>query len=66
MIFLQEELSTHNKGRDGYLNKVDFLQRTDLRQFEKEKNMRTTQRKWIKKMLYILFSLIVATQVNKQ
>lgn len=42
---IDEELQTHNKGRDGYLERQDFLQRTDLRQFEIEKNMRSTTRR---------------------
>ncbi|XP_012259652.2 craniofacial development protein 1 [Athalia rosae] len=39
-----EEISTHNKGKDGYLEKQDFLQRADLRQFEIEKQLRSTRR----------------------
>lgn len=42
---IDEELQTHNKGRDGYLERQDFLQRTDLRQFEIEKNMRQATRR---------------------
>lgn len=42
---IDEELQTHNKGRDGYLERQDFLQRTDLRQFEIEKSMRQTNRR---------------------
>ncbi|TDG47065.1 hypothetical protein AWZ03_006502 [Drosophila navojoa] len=41
---IDEELQTHNKGKDGYLERQDFLQRTDLRQFEIEKNLRQTRR----------------------
>ncbi|BFG03122.1 craniofacial development protein 1 [Drosophila madeirensis] len=41
---INEELRTHNKGKDGYLERQDFLQRTDLRQFEIEKNLRLTRR----------------------
>ncbi|XP_022218486.1 craniofacial development protein 1 [Drosophila obscura] len=41
---INEELRTHNKGKDGYLERQDFLQRTDLRQFEIEKNLRQTRR----------------------
>jgi hypothetical protein len=41
---LEEELRTHNKGRDGYLEKQDFLQRADLRRFEIEKKIRTIER----------------------
>ncbi|XP_050538504.1 craniofacial development protein 1 [Daktulosphaira vitifoliae] len=39
-----EELVTFNKGKDGYLEKRDFLERTDLRQFELEKAMRSANR----------------------
>ncbi|XP_033212758.1 craniofacial development protein 1 [Belonocnema kinseyi] len=42
---IEEEISTHNKGKDGYLEKQDFLQRADLRQFEIEKQLRTTSRR---------------------
>ncbi|XP_017034545.2 craniofacial development protein 1 [Drosophila kikkawai] len=41
---IDEELRTHNKGKDGYLERQDFLQRTDLRQFEIEKTMRLSSR----------------------
>ncbi|KAJ9580265.1 hypothetical protein L9F63_004078 [Diploptera punctata] len=41
---LDEEIQLHNRGKDGYLEKQDFLQRTDLRQFEIEKELRTTRR----------------------
>lgn len=42
---ISEELQTHNRGRDGFLERRDFLERTDLRQFEIEKNLRLTRRK---------------------
>ncbi|KAK0172957.1 hypothetical protein PV328_006216 [Microctonus aethiopoides] len=42
---LDEEINTHNKGKDGYLERQDFLQRADLRQFEIEKELRTTVRR---------------------
>ncbi|KAF4528291.1 hypothetical protein B566_EDAN016642 [Ephemera danica] len=42
---LTEEIQTHNKGKHGYLEKQDFLQRTDLRQFEREKQMRSNTRR---------------------
>ncbi|XP_055299844.1 craniofacial development protein 1 [Sitodiplosis mosellana] len=42
---IDEEIQTFNKGRDGYLERQDFLQRTDLRQFEIEKNLRAANRK---------------------
>lgn len=41
---LQEEIQTHNRGKDGYLEKQDFLQRADLRQFEIEKQLRASRR----------------------
>jgi len=34
------ELLAYNKGKDGYLEKVSFLQRTDMRQYEHEKALR--------------------------
>jgi len=43
---LNEELKTFNKGKDGYLERQDFLQRTDVRQFEIEKSLRQTKRKY--------------------
>lgn len=42
---IDEELQTFNKGKEGYLERQDFLQRTDLRQFEIEKSQRTTARR---------------------
>lgn len=45
---LEEHLSTFNKGKDGYLEKQDFLQRTDLRQFEQEKELRNATRKTLR------------------
>ncbi|KAG5679458.1 hypothetical protein PVAND_009023 [Polypedilum vanderplanki] len=42
---ISEELKTHNRGRDGFLERRDFLERTDLRQFEIEKNMRSASRR---------------------
>lgn len=41
---IDEEIQTHNKGKDGYLERQDFLQRTDLRQFQQEKNLRLSKR----------------------
>ncbi|XP_064551702.1 craniofacial development protein 1 [Drosophila montana] len=41
---IDEDLRTHNKGKDGYLERQDFLQRTDVRQFEIEKSLRQTRR----------------------
>ncbi|XP_017061744.1 craniofacial development protein 1 [Drosophila ficusphila] len=41
---LEERLRTHNKGKDGFLDRQDFLRRTDFRQFEIEKNLRRSSR----------------------
>ncbi|KAL3284816.1 hypothetical protein HHI36_018955 [Cryptolaemus montrouzieri] len=41
---LEDELMAHNKGKDGYLERQDFLQRADLRRFEIEKEIRTVER----------------------
>uniref|UniRef100_T1JN00 Craniofacial development protein 1 n=1 Tax=Strigamia maritima TaxID=126957 RepID=T1JN00_STRMM len=38
---IEEELSFHNKGKNGYLERQAFLLRTDFRQFEIEKELRT-------------------------
>lgn len=42
---IEEDLQTFNKGKDGYLERQDFLERTDFRQFEIEKSQRQTTRK---------------------
>ncbi|XP_063980915.1 craniofacial development protein 1 [Diachasmimorpha longicaudata] len=42
---LDEEITNHNRGKDGFLERQDFLQRADLRQFEIEKQLRTTVRR---------------------
>ncbi|CAI5438074.1 unnamed protein product [Caenorhabditis angaria] len=42
---ISEDLSSHNRGKGGYLNRMDFLNRTDNRQFENEKEMRASARK---------------------
>lgn len=41
---IDEELQTHNRGKDGYLERQDFLDRTDVRQFELEKSIRLSKR----------------------
>ncbi|CAK1545003.1 unnamed protein product [Leptosia nina] len=41
---IEEEITSHNKGRDGYLDRQDFLGRADLRQYEIERDLRTTRR----------------------
>lgn len=42
---IEEELTTYNRGKDGYLERQDFLQRADLRQFEIEKELRNSSRR---------------------
>ncbi|XP_065350938.1 craniofacial development protein 1 [Cloeon dipterum] len=42
---IEEEIQTHNRGKQGFLERQDFLQRADLRRFEIEKQMRATARK---------------------
>jgi len=41
---IEEELTTHNRGKDGFLEKQDFLQRADYRQFEAERAARNALR----------------------
>ncbi|KFM83496.1 Craniofacial development protein 1, partial [Stegodyphus mimosarum] len=40
---LEEDLEQYNRGRGGYLEKQKFLQRSDLRRFELEKNARLSK-----------------------
>lgn len=42
---LEEEIVNFNRGKDGYLERQDFLQRADLRQFEIEKQLRNSNRR---------------------
>uniref|UniRef100_A0A0N5C705 Craniofacial development protein 1 n=1 Tax=Strongyloides papillosus TaxID=174720 RepID=A0A0N5C705_STREA len=42
---ISEELASFNKGKGGFLARQDFLAKTDLRQFEKEKDARNALRK---------------------
>ncbi|XP_071449273.1 craniofacial development protein 1 [Hetaerina americana] len=42
---ISEEISAHNKGKSGYLDKRDFLEKTDLKQYELEKQFRNSQRR---------------------
>uniref|UniRef100_A0A915PQ13 Craniofacial development protein 1 n=1 Tax=Setaria digitata TaxID=48799 RepID=A0A915PQ13_9BILA len=42
---IQEELSSHNRGKQGYVDRVEFLTRTDYRQFEIERDARNAVRK---------------------
>lgn len=37
---ISEELATFNKGKGGYLEKQKFLQQSDIKQYEAERNMR--------------------------
>ncbi|XP_039260325.2 craniofacial development protein 1-like [Styela clava] len=37
---IEDELKIYNKGKDGYVEKQLFLERTDFRQFEKERDIR--------------------------
>ncbi|XP_077425720.1 craniofacial development protein 1 isoform X4 [Vanacampus margaritifer] len=37
---ISEELAIHNRGRDGYVERKNFLERVDHRQFEMEKEVR--------------------------
>jgi len=46
---IREELKTHNKGKDGYVEKLEFLERADHRQFEQEKAIREKTRKSLMK-----------------
>lgn len=41
---ISDELKAHNMGKNGYLDRQDFLQRADLRQFELEKEARAIRR----------------------
>jgi hypothetical protein len=37
---IEEDLRTFNQGKHGFLERKSFLERTDLKQFEIEKNLR--------------------------
>uniref|UniRef100_A0A224XHZ1 Craniofacial development protein 1 n=1 Tax=Panstrongylus lignarius TaxID=156445 RepID=A0A224XHZ1_9HEMI len=41
---IEEDIERHNKGKNGYLERQDFLERADLRQFELEKSLRASKR----------------------
>ncbi|CAH0546959.1 unnamed protein product [Brassicogethes aeneus] len=41
---IEEELQNYNKGKDGYLDRQDFLERADHRRFEIEREIRTIER----------------------
>ncbi|XP_075997917.1 craniofacial development protein 1 [Genypterus blacodes] len=42
---ISEELAIHNRGRDGYVERKNFLERVDHRQFEREKAVRLSNMK---------------------
>ncbi|XP_046393917.1 craniofacial development protein 1 [Ischnura elegans] len=42
---ISEEITAHNKGKSGFLDKRDFLEKTDLKQYELEKQMRNSLRR---------------------
>lgn len=46
---IKEELHTHNKGKDGYVEKQMFLERSDYRRFEIERDAREKSRKSLNK-----------------
>nr|XP_032520818.1 nucleolar GTP-binding protein 2 [Danaus plexippus plexippus] len=41
---IEEEITSHNKGKAGYLDRRDFLERTDVRQYEIERDLRLSRR----------------------
>ncbi|KAL4712032.1 hypothetical protein ACJJTC_003699 [Scirpophaga incertulas] len=41
---LEEEIQNHNKGKAGYLDRQDFLERADHRQYEIERDLRMSRR----------------------
>ncbi|CAG4949978.1 unnamed protein product [Colias eurytheme] len=41
---IEEEITSHNKGKAGYLERQDFLGRTDVRQYEIERDLRMSKR----------------------
>ena len=40
LVQVEEELEQYKKSGDKYLDKVDFLKRTELKEYEKERNVR--------------------------
>lgn len=40
---IDEDLKIHNKGKDGYIERMAFLSRTDMRQFEIERELRLSK-----------------------
>uniref|UniRef100_A0A914ZN35 Craniofacial development protein 1 n=1 Tax=Parascaris univalens TaxID=6257 RepID=A0A914ZN35_PARUN len=41
---IHDELQSHNRGRQGYVERMAFLNRADLRQFEREREARNAKR----------------------
>ncbi|KAI5637100.1 bucentaur or craniofacial development domain-containing protein [Phthorimaea operculella] len=41
---IDDEIQSHNKGKAGYLDRKDFLERADLRQYEIERDLRMSRR----------------------
>ncbi|CAG9561326.1 unnamed protein product [Danaus chrysippus] len=41
---IEEEITSHNKGKSGFLDRRDFLERTDVRQYEIERDLRLGRR----------------------
>lgn len=42
---IEDELALHNRGKQSFIERQNFLQRADLRQFEIEKNLRLSNSK---------------------
>lgn len=42
---ISNELKTHNRGKEGFLERQDFLERADLRQYDLERNARKGARR---------------------
>lgn len=42
---IEDELQIHNRGKDGYIERMSFLERTDYRQFEIERSLRMSTSK---------------------
>ena len=40
VLQVEDELEAYKKGTDKYLDKVDFLKRAELREYEKERDAR--------------------------
>lgn len=42
---LDEQLEQHNRGKYGFIERQEFLQRADYRQFENERSIRQSNKK---------------------